>query len=81
MKLALSTSHESLNLARYNFLMILAYLAMAIFIVFGIIAILTSILDKTGKHDWVPTKLGGIIGGIALILFLLAGVWLLIMNL
>ena len=61
--------------------MFLAYAAMALLIVFGIVAIFTSIFDRSGKHDWVPTRAGGIIGGIALMLSILAGIWLTLRNL
>jgi uncharacterized membrane protein YccF (DUF307 family) len=60
--------------------MFLAYAGFALIILFGITAIFTSIIHKDGKHDWVPTRTGGIMGGIALILFLLAGIWLAVQS-
>lgn len=61
--------------------MFLVYAAMALFIVFGIVAIFTAMIHRDGKHDWIPTRTGGIIGGTALILFILVGVWLALRSL
>ena len=61
--------------------MFLVYAAWAVMIVFGIVAILTSMLRKDRKHGWVPTRAGGMIGGIALILFITAGIWLMLRSL
>jgi hypothetical protein len=56
--------------------MLLAYATMALFIIFGIVGIFTSMFNRSGKHDWVPTRAGGIIGGAALILAIITGIWL-----
>ena len=61
--------------------MFLLYAAVALVIVFGIVALFTAMIRRDGKHDWIPTRAGGIIGGSALILFILAGVWLAIRSL
>jgi hypothetical protein len=61
--------------------MFIAYAGMALFIVFGIYAIFTSMRHKDGKHDWVPTRTGAIIGGLAIILFVIAGLWALLQSL
>lgn len=61
--------------------MFLVYAGMVLFIGFGAVAIFTSITRRDGKHDWTPTRIGGIIGGTALILFILGGVWVALRNL
>ena len=57
------------------------YAAWVLIIVFGIVAIFTAMIHRDGKHDWIPTRAGGIIGGSALVLFILAGIWLALRNL
>ncbi len=61
--------------------MLLAYAAMAIFVLFGIYSIVSAFRHKDGKHDWIPTRTGGMIGAIALILCILAGFWLVLKSL
>jgi len=56
--------------------MFLAYATIALFIIFGVVAIFTSMLDRRGKHDWVPTGAGGMIGEAVLVLFIVTGIWL-----
>jgi hypothetical protein len=55
--------------------MFLAYAGMAVMILFGVVAIFTSIFRWDGKRDWMPTRTGTIIYIAALILLVLAGVW------
>jgi uncharacterized membrane protein len=61
--------------------MFLAYAAMALVIVFGIVAMFSATFHKDRKHEWIPTRIGGIIAGIAMILFILAGIWIAIRSL
>ncbi len=61
--------------------MFLAYTAMALFIVLGVVAIFTVAPHIDKKHEWVPTRAVEIIGGMALILTVLAGSWFTLRNL
>ena len=61
--------------------MFLVYAALALFIVFGVYAIFTSMIRRDKKHEWVPTTAGGIIGTIAVLLFLIGAIWVTLQNL
>lgn len=68
-------------LRRILSMMFLAYAGMAVVVLFGIVAIFSSMFHRRGEHDWIPTRPGVVIYAGALLLLILAGIWAAIRDL